>query len=395
MKRISRLIIGCALAALTVGCEGGMEPITFTSADERLGGDLVTSADPSSPYYKIFVLNEGAEGGTSTLDFFRFNNGIYVRKAFSQMNPDIKQGLGKGGNDMRIFLNSVWAVMTDSDEVVVFNAVDETHIKTISIPSPRNVVFDMSSGMAFISSYEDATPENGGRNGSVYKVSLKDDFPIVGKVEVGYQPEGMAVCYGKLFVANSGCYMEGIDDRLMVVDMGTFKVTDTITVAPGLKHVVTDGQYNVWVGSMGDGREVHSSLHRLDLMSLKLHESSEDLKKVRVTDMEYDGTDGNIYVIGTDDEFDEFSAKNYNLYRVGAASGTVSTVSFSVNSDAAGLVSPSGVARNAVTGEIYITDSRNNQGQGLLYSFSYDLKTTMWWANAGIGTAHPIMYAIY
>ena len=100
MKKQTLLIFSCVLALVVLGCDKD-ETSSFTSEDETLAGETVTAGDKDARYVKLFVLNEGSYGqNNSTLDFFRYSDGKYVRNSFSQMNPTISAGLGDVGNDI-------------------------------------------------------------------------------------------------------------------------------------------------------------------------------------------------------------------------------------------------------------------------------------------------------
>lgn len=403
MKKITLLFCSCALAVMAVGCKMDVPDVIDASGDENLAGEVVTVGDATSPYTKLFVLNEGKWGeNNATLDFFRFSNGKYVRDAFSQQNPTIPMGLGDTGNCLAFYYNTGWALMNGSNLVEIFNPKDEKHIQTLSIPSPRMITFDYELGYAYITSYGDAKydysdPEAGKKEGTLYKIGqVGDKIDILESVKVGYQPEGVAICGDKIFVANSGGYVAGYDNRLTVLNRETMDYVTDIEVAPNLKYVISDGVSNLWVSTSGDYWSTHSGLYRIDPLSLGVTAPSGDVADIRCAAIGYDPNDRNIYVIGTDDEWSwDGSKQHYNLYKMSINGSSVVKIPFSVNPDAENMKMPSGIMRNAVTRDLYITDAGDYLSPGSVYSFNYDLTKTNWHAEAGIGASHPAIYIEY
>ena len=81
----------------------------------------------------------------------------------------------------------------------------------------------------------------------VYRIDRKTR-QLDGSVEVGYQPEGMAVYDGKLYVANSGGISSQLppayayDNTLSIIDTKSFTLYSTVEVEVNLKNVYSDGK---------------------------------------------------------------------------------------------------------------------------------------------------------
>ena len=75
---------------------------------------------------------------------------------------------------------------------------------------------------------------------------------LYSRPSVGYQPEGVAVLGGKVYVANSGGYNWVHDNRISVVDLASFKLEKNIELPfANLNHLLSDGS-NLWVNSYGE-----------------------------------------------------------------------------------------------------------------------------------------------
>jgi len=94
------------------------------------------------------------------------------------------------------------------------------------------------------------------------------DKLLVGKVNVGYQPDELAISGGRLYVVNSGGYEalqgRGYDRRVSVINLTTFSLERHIDVAPNLALIRADRHGRLWVASRGDYGQMPSRLYLLD-----------------------------------------------------------------------------------------------------------------------------------
>jgi len=281
------------------------------SRDATLDGDTVDVSGITTSAQKLFVLNEGGMGSNnSTLDFLRFEDGKYITSAFKKMNPDVGAGLGDVGNDIAINGDEVWMVINNSGIVEVVSAQDEIEIATVTVPTPRSIAFD--NKYAYVTSWAGAYANYGADysitdysnpKGQVYRINLSTK-KVEGTVEVGYQPEGIAVYNGKLYVANSGGIASQLpptysyDNTVSIIDAASFKVEKAVEVQVNLKNVYSDGKGNIYVTTLGNYWDVHSGLYLLPA-------SSPEQVKVISDYVSVSALNGDtVYCIGTDSEFD-------------------------------------------------------------------------------------------
>ena len=409
MKRKFAFIATIGLAILfAVSCNSDdNDPDTeIVSGDETLPSVQVTQPAPYSPYYKLFVVNEGNFGmNNATLDFLRFKDGNYVRGAFRQMNPNVAGGLGDTANDAKVFLNSLWILMNNSGLVQVLNPVDETVLKdnsgrtigNIQIPSPRRICFDYYFGYAYVTSYDGAVYDGVDKKGSLYRISLST-LEVVDKIEVGYQPEGVCMCDSYIYVANSGGFHYAAtgeyDNTVTVISRSSFTKVQDIEVAPNLREITSDGYDWIYVTGQGDFSTEHSGIYKInghnntvmDIPALK------DVRVTTFTELVFNDGSAEIYIIGTDDEFDwDKYQKDFNFYKINMQSSYVEKTSLSGKGMSV-LVNPYGMAVNGSTGEIYVCDALDYIGPGIVYGFTKDF-TLSWQADAGAVCGHPVLYA--
>ena len=343
---MKRFLFICSLAAMVLtGCEivefGPKGPAETPSKDEQLTGTQVDVSAIPAGIRKVFMLNEGGMGSNNaTLDFLRVSDGNYVTGAFRKMNPEIRAGLGDVGNDVAVHGDELWVVVNNSGIVEVLSAKDETEIAAIRVATPRFVAFDDT--YAYVTSWAGAYA-NGNSDagyyvitdyknpkGQVYRINLTSKR-VEGSVEVGYQPEGIALKDGKLYVANSGGIASQLppdyayDKTVSIIDTKTFTVTKTVDVQVNLKNVWSDGAGNVYVSCLGDYWSVHSGLYMLDRNDAVKHIS--DYVSVAAV------KDGTVYCVGTEDEFDWSGApKTWKAFS--CKNGTKSALSLPVSATA-------------------------------------------------------------
>ena len=187
----------------------------------------------------FYLLNEGNMGSNkASLDYFDFSTGIYHRNIYAEANPAIVKELGDVGNDIQIYGSKLYAVINVSNYIEVMDAKTAKHIGEIKIPNVRYIKFH--NGKAYASSY--VAPVKFDQNARVGYVAEIDTatLQVLRTVNVGYQPEELAIVNNKIYVANSGGYMfPNYDRTVSVIDLETFKEKKKIDVAINYRSVST------------------------------------------------------------------------------------------------------------------------------------------------------------
>lgn len=387
MRKKSLLIFSCVLLSVMAGCDKDNPNGESFTSDEKLAGETVTAGEPSSAHSKLFVLNEGAMGqNNASLDFLRFRDGKYVKNSFSLMNPDMTAGLGDIGNDIAINGDEAWIIMNGSNLVEVISADNETHVAAIEVPSPRSITFH--DGFAYVSSYAGAYYGGPDKTGAVYKIDTKART-VAGKVEVGRQPEGLAVSGEKLYVANSGGYSsQGYEKSLSVIDLASFTVSGSVEMPTlvNLKDVATDPDGNLWVSGMGDYYSVHSGIAKVNTGNGEVTEIPEVRRATNIC------VSGNtVMVVGAENEWDyKAPAKEYYLYCVDTKSLSVSKRSLA-GTPFADIKTAYSILANPDNDDIYVCDAGDYISPGTLWCFSKDL-SLKWKTVTGLIPGHLTLY---
>ena len=210
--------------------------------------------------------------------------------------------------------------------------------------------------------------------GSVYRVDTLS-LKVTGQVNVGFQPEEMAIVDGKLYVANSGGYnaLQGddYDWTVSVVDLKTFREERRITVAPNLFRLRADSHGQLWVSSRGDYSDEHPSrLYLLAKNSAGLMEKRDSID-VPVSDIAFRGD--SLCFVGA--SFDENWNQRTNFGVIDVATRRLLTTN--LVKDASQIETPYGLMVHPTTGDIYVMDATNYVSSGWL--FCYDKEGSFKW----------------
>ena len=203
------------------------------------GDDIEPDINPEAK--GVFILNEGGFGGNNAgISFYEPSTGAF--------NTDImRQSLGDIGQDMLIYGSKLYVTVYASNYISVIDLATKEEERKINI-SEGGVA---ASGPRFLASH----------NGKVYASAHSDHLLridtaswVVAKIEVGPDPEGIAVVGESLYVAitNGLEYNpETMTNYLEVIDLASFTKTDNrITVNRNPYYLQADGADNLYVSSM-------------------------------------------------------------------------------------------------------------------------------------------------
>lgn len=321
----------------------------------------------------FYLLNEGNMGqNKATLDYYDFEKALYTRNIYGAANPGMVQALGDVGNDLKVYGNRLYAVINCSNLIEVMDKSTAEHIGTIEIPNCRYLTFDGAYG--YITSYAGPVQIGNKQIGYVAKFDTAT-LQIVDTCFVGYQPDEAEVLGNKLYVANSGGYLvPNYETKLSVIDLKTFEVMDSISVAINLHRVRKDSEDMLWVTSRGDYADNPARLFRVNPLSKQITDTFE----LAAGDLTICGD--SLYYCGMD-----YAAG-------GAMSGIINTrtrqqVSTSIVTDNTLLDTPYGIAIHPDSGYVYMTDAGMYVNPGVLYCFSRDGKQ-LWNVRTGDIPAH-------
>jgi DNA-binding beta-propeller fold protein YncE len=309
----------------------------------------VTTPDIAS--HSFYMLNEGNTGmNQASLDYFNSGTGIYKHNIYNEVNPTAVKELGDVGNDIQIYGSKLYAVINLSNKIEVMDVHSAKRLGQISIPNCRYITF--YKGKAYVSSYE----------GYIAEVDTSS-FAIIRKVNTGRQPEEMAITGDKIYVANSGGYSPPNYERTVsVIDMNTFTELKRIDVAINLDRIKADKYGDLYVTSRGDYYNIPSRLFVIDAKTDLLKDSFE----IAASNICINGDSAYIYSA----EWSYITNKNTITYSIiNVKDESIISNSFITDGTDKQIQIPHGLAIDAATGDIYVTDAKNYILPGTLYCF--------------------------
>jgi YVTN family beta-propeller protein len=330
MKQLKQnpLFIVLALCAVLASCSKKDNPVVITPINTGL-----------------FVLNQGAfNGKNSTLTYYDFTSKAATTDIFANLNG---RGLGDTGNDIEIYGSKTYITVNVSSTLEVINTKTGKSLAQLSfikgtVPSQtRWVTFYKNN--AFVTAYD----------GTVSVIDTSS-LTVTKTINVGADPEQMAVSNGKLYVANSGGLQIVPSNTVSVIDLASLTVTKTLTVGINPLSVAADAYGEVYVTGLGNYGNNNSTITVIN--------TTTDVAAAPVlTPLAYGSPfviSGDIaYYFGLDNKI-----KTYNVK-------TKTAVSTGFVSDATSIVTPYALTVNDATGEVYVADAGDYKSNGKTYAF--------------------------
>ncbi|GHV55745.1 hypothetical protein FACS1894182_00700 [Bacteroidia bacterium] len=338
-------IIGCCLLALCISsCESNPVP------------------DPNPPLelpvtHGVFILNQGGnEQNNATLSFYDPGSKTLTPVAFpSAVSPNSSEPLGDLGQDMLLYGNKLYIVVSNSSYIRVLDLGKREHLGKIILAddagkprAPRYLT--ATGGKVYVTCSTDGTVAR------IDTASLKVD----GSVKVGSYPEGIAVCShnNKLYVANSGF---GTGKTVSVIDIATFKEDQKIEVGINPDIVKAYNNY-VYLSYQGNWEDIPGGFQRIDahnntvttLGSYPKADFSLEDGTIYYYDVTYNPVDWSVEL-----SFGKFNTSDESYPHPSP-----------LITDATQLVSPFGIGIQPATKNVYITDAIDYVNPGKVYVFN-------------------------
>lgn len=323
--------------------------------------DRVLPADPSRQLQGFYLVNEGNMGmNKASLDYMDFSTGIYRRNIYNQQNPGQINGLGDVGNDIAIYGSKLYVVVNASNKVEVMDAKTGKRIRQINVTNARYITF--SAGKAYVSAYLGKIGVPNAPNGVVIQIDT-NSLTEEKRVEVGRQPEEMAVVGQKLYVANSGGYTPlNYDTRVSVVDLNSFTVVKNIEVAINLHRVKADRYGDIYVTSRGNYLDIHSKIFVIDTKTDEIKTRFD----IGASNLAIDDDIAYFYGSEWSNNTGKFTL-SYGMLDV--KEEKILSKKFITDGTEANIMIPYGIAVDKYTKEVFVTDARDYVSPGVLYCF--------------------------
>ncbi|MBQ3635655.1 MAG: hypothetical protein II951_08585 [Bacteroidales bacterium] len=333
---------------------------------------------------RLIILNEGtwqADNGRVTY----FEDGEIVSNQWFREKNGFK--IGDTPNDIIMVNPDLIAIAVNWSNIVQFMTPDGTAVTaTEDIPNNRKLCSD--GRYVYVTSYAHECETTKGlksfERGFVAKIDV-ESFSVIDATEVGYEPEGIALYKGHLFVANTGGYAfeEGHDHEttVSILDAESMEVVNTIdTHQINLFGKMSQSGRFLCINSPGDYYEVPAACIILDC-----DEALDGNLTGCFTRLDYAATynctmtDGRFMAIGSRFSFytNEYTF-DYNIIdpeKVMLSHGEDGIEAINIGSvlpDLMSMSSPYGIYVNPYSGFIYATDAGAFAAAGELYQWSPD-----------------------
>ena len=346
------LVIAAIFTIIFTGCR--QDDLIPLPEEEELPPQTVTSI------VGFYLLNEGNMAmNKASLDYYDYETSTYKRNVYGEANPTATLGLGDVGNDIGIYGTKLYTVINASNKLEIMDVATTKRLKVIDIKNGRYITF--ANGKAYISAYDgDIGLGQNTPNGFVAEIDTTT-MAITRRVEVGRQPEELAVVDGKLYVANSGGYSPPNYERTVsVVDLNSFTVVSEIDVAPNLHRLRATESGDLYVSSRGDYFETTSQLFVVDTKKGEV----KNTYNIPTSNLTIVGDTA--YIVGSAFSYETFDWEiGYRMIDI--KKEELLEDSFLPKSVSNEIEMPYGIAVDPMSKDIYITDARDYVSPGTLY----------------------------
>ena len=332
---------------------------------------------------RVILLNEGMwQADNGRLSYFE--NGAIVSNQWFRDRNGYK--LGDTPNDIIQINPDLIAIAINWSNIVQFIRPDGVAVAaTEDIPNNRRLCTD--GQYVYVTSYGHECETIYGTTyfdrGFVAKIDLSS-FKVVATCEVGYEPEGIALYEGRLFVANTGGYAEQEGDHdfettVSVINAATMTLEQNIdTGIPNLYGEMSQSGRYLCLNSPGNYYETPPCGLIFDCKRALRGEPCFVVFNYPAT---YNTTtlDGKFLVIGSafsyltgQYEFSQLTIEPWTMMTTGGQRGLEQSLPGTMQADFMNMVQPYGIYVNPYTGYIYGTDAGSFEGAGYLYQWSPD-----------------------
>jgi DNA-binding beta-propeller fold protein YncE len=296
----------------------------------------------------VYILNEGNFGDWegARLSLYDFERDSIMTDIVESANQGTH--LGSTGDDLKMFRNELYALMSGSENLVVLNTATHAIQRSAYFPGwvPHALAIDSVYGRIYITQLYKNT---------VGVVDLATLAPV-DSFAVGANPQEMLIQGSRLFICNSGY---GGARSVTVYDLAARRVVTTLTIGLGPTGIVAGSDDRVWVVCTGDAfavPPVPGSLYRINPATPGVEDSL--LFGAPLWGAIDSSPDGYIYVLGVTPG----SFYGGPVHRVAVSSKTV-TQDFIPGTFY-------GLAIDRATGDVYLADARGFAAAGEMRIFT-------------------------
>lgn len=363
---LTLLLSACAEGGGTIAHDEDTQepptPITPTDPDPVPTEPTVYTTE------NLIVCNEGNwQSDNGQLSYYDATTGMLTNKWFRSVNPGMK--LGDTPNDIIQVNDTLIAVAINWSNIIQYIRPDGTACgATENVPNNRRMCSDGT--FLYVTSYAHKCGDKTFTKGYVAKIDVSTK-KVVGTCETGWEPEGVQLYNGRLYVANSGGYgfseSHDYETTISVIDAAT--MTPLRTIDTGCINLFGEmsqaGRY-LCINSAGDYYTNPGKTIILDC----------DTEQFNVLPFpsSCNTTDGKLfYTVGSDFSYDTYEYV-YHIYTINPEDNTYSYGIYSdvITNSIKSLVTPYDIYISPYTKNIYFTDAKSYATAGYLYGYKPD-----------------------
>ena len=338
----------------------------------------------------LIICNEGNyQSDNGQLSYYDGTVGVLTNKWFRQVNGS---KLGDTPNDIIQVNDTLIAIAVNWSNIIQYIHPDGTACgATENVPNNRRMCAD--GNYLYITSYAHKCGNQTFEKGYVAKIDVKTK-QVVATCEVGWEPEGVRIYEGKLYVANTGGYAfsenHAYETTVQVVDAETMKSIKTIeTGCINLYGEMSQAGQYLCINSCGDYYNVKPKTVIVDCKT--------DEVKTFDFPATYNSTDGNVfYTVGS-----EFSYNTgeyvYSIKTINPKTQEVKDGIFceAITQKIKEITSPYELYISPYTGNVYFTDAGSYGSAGYLYGYTKEGEQVFVPQKTYVNPAHILALPIY
>lgn len=335
------------------------------------------------PQEKIIVLNEGIwQADNGRISYFE-DGKVISNQWFRDVNG---RKLGDSPSDIVQISDNLLAIAVNWSNIVQFiNSECRAVGQSDEIPNVRKLAAD--GQFVYATSYGHECYTAAGiktfSKGFVAKIDCSS-FRVIDAVEVGFEPEGIAVYNGFLFVANSGGYAfqedHDYETTISVLKASSMEVITTIdTGQPNLYGTIAQSDKYLCISSPGDYYSVDAATIILDCEKiLNGAEGADCFVRLNIPSTAVcSNHEGGFYSIGYqysyytgDYELSYYTLNPTEIFETNGINGVTSELPGNMASYIEQMSTPYSIYLNPYTGFLYATDASSYASAGYLYQWS-------------------------
>ena len=364
----------------------------FVACSNENGEDNRTPEIPKPEIIgeNLIICNEGNwQSDNGQLSYYDGTAGVLTNKWFRKVNGS---KLGDTPNDIIQVNDTLIAIAVNWSNIIQYIHPDGTACgATENVPNNRRMCTD--GNYLYITSYAHQCGNQTFEKGYVAKIDVKTK-QVVATCEVGWEPEGVRLYEGKLYVANTGGYAfsenHAYETTVQVVDAETMKSIKTIdTGCINLYGEMSQAGQYLCINSCGDYYNVKPKTVIVDCKT--------DEVKTFDFPATYNSTDGDVfYTVGS-----EFSYNTgeyvYSIKTINPKTQEVKDGIFceAITQKIKEITSPYELYISPYTKNVYFTDANSYGSAGYLYGYTKEGQQVFAPQKVYVNPAHILALPIY